>query len=231
MKVAVLAACVALSAAGCGTSSSPVGTGHDSAPTTSGKSSPSPLLHLEDGSSSVMLAEQGPNISPPPTRYAVFGRKQTKHEAEIAPTLVADYPCSVPGSESSDMPDLGKPVADKARILLRRVGPGQDSLVAVPTPGGRVSVALFPDGSGTSCAFPVEDGLILAAEAGEGTATVYGMVDDRVRSVEVIVNGQSHRAQLAENGFALTLPTAAGRDVEKLVLHRADGSKAEFPPG
>jgi hypothetical protein len=55
------------------------------------------------------------------------------------------------------------------------------------------------------------------------------MVDDRVRSVDVIVDGQSHRAELGENGFALTLPTAAGRDVERLVLHHADGSKTEFP--
>jgi hypothetical protein len=173
------------------------------------------------------VVEQGTKTSP--ARYAVFGREQTKQEAEIASTLVADYPCSIPGSKSSDVPDLGNPVADKARILLRRAGPGQDSLVAVPTAEGRVSVAVFPDGGGASCGLPTEDGLILAAETGEGTATVYGMVDDRVRSVDVIVDGQSHRAELGENGFSLTLPTAAGRDVEKLVLHHADGSKTEFP--
>jgi hypothetical protein len=77
----------------------------------------------------------------------------------------------------------------------------------------------------------MDDGLILAAEVGEGSAIVFGMVDDRVRSVDVIVDGQSHRAELGENGFSLTLPTAAGRDVEKLVLHHADGSKTEFPSG
>jgi hypothetical protein len=108
------------------------------------------------------VVEQGTKTSP--ARYAVFGREQTKQEAQIASTLVSDYPCSIPGSKNSDLPDLGNPVADKARILLRRAGPGHDSLVAVPTAGGRVSVAVFPDGGGASCGLPTEDGLILAAE-------------------------------------------------------------------
>jgi hypothetical protein len=234
MKVVLLGACsVALFAAGCGTSNSPVGAGDDSVPTTSGKSLSRPLLHLgnEGNSSSMMwLVGQGTKTSPQQPRYAVFEREQTKHEAEIASTVVADYPCSIPGSKSSDMPDLGSPVADEARILLPDVGRLEESLVAVPSPGGSVSVAVFPHG-GRACVHPMDDGLILAAEVGEGNAIVFGMVDDRVRSVDVIVDGQSHRAELGENGFALTLPTAAGKDVEKLVLHHADGSKIEFPSG
>ena len=233
MKVVVLGACcvAALLAAGCGTTSSQVGAGKDSVPTTSGKPS-RPLLHLENESSSSMMwmVGQREKTSPQKAAYAVFEREQTKHEAEIAPTVVADYACSVPDSKSSNVPDFGSPVADKARILLRGIGPQEDSLVAVLTTGDSVSVALFPDG-GAACGAPMDDGLILLADVGEGTATVYGMVDDRVRSVDVIVDGQSHRADLEENGFALTLPAAAGKDVEKLVLHHADGSKTEFPPG
>jgi hypothetical protein len=176
------------------------------------------------------LVGQGTKTSPQQQHYAVFERQQTKHEAEIASRVVADYPCSIPGSKSSDMPDFGSEVADKARILLPDFGPQEDSLVAVPSSDRTVSVAVFPHG-GRACGHPMDDGLILAAEVGEGNAIVFGLVDDRVRSVDVIVDGQSHRAELGENGFALTLPTTSGKNVEKVVLSHADGSKTEFPSG
>ena len=234
MKVVVLGACcvAALLAAGCGTTSSQVGAGKDSVPTTSGKPS-RPLLHLEndDSSSSMMwLVGQGEKTSPQQRRYAVFEREQTQHEAEIASTVVADYPCSVPGSKSSDMPDFGSPVADKARILLPDVGPQEDSLVAVPTSGDSVSVAVFPHG-GRACGAPMDDGLILRPTLGKAPQRSTGWSTTEFDQSTSSSTARSHRAELEENGFALTLPAAAGKDVEKVVLHHADGSKTEFPSG
>ena len=57
------------------------------------------------------------------------------------------------------------------------------------------------------------------------------MVDDGVRSVDVIADGQTHRAKLGENGFSVALPSGAEEHLDKLVLHKADGSKTEFPLG
>ena len=73
--------------------------------------------------------------------------------------------------------------------------------------------------------------MIVAADVYGDTATIYGMVDDRVRSVDVIADGRTHRAKLGENGFSATLPSSAQEDLDKLVLDKADGSKAEFPLG
>ena len=228
MKVACLAACVvALCAAtGCGSASSRSTAGDGSAPTTSAESLKRPLLHLDTNddkgaSEVVLLAEQGTKTAAPRDLYAVFARKQTDEEAQLAPTLLDDYPCTREGSEN---------VAEQARILLHGVDGDQDMLVAVPTADGSVSVAVYPQG-GATCALPTEDGLILAADEQGGSATVYGMVDDGVRSVDVIVDGRAHRAELGENGFAVALHSANGMDVDKLVLRHSDGSVSEFPSG
>jgi hypothetical protein len=227
MKFAFLGACVvALCAAtGCGSAGSRGTASDGSAPTTSAESLNKPLFHLDtdddDASSEVvMLAEQETKSAPLHDLYAVFGRKQTGEEAQIAPRLVDDYPCAE-GAEN---------IAEQARILLRGVDGGQEMLVAVPTPDGSVSVAVDPKG-GATCALPTENGLILAADEQGSSATVYGMVDDGVRSVDVIVDGQAHRAQLGENGFAVALHSPKGMDVDRLVLRHSDGSVSEFPSG
>jgi hypothetical protein len=228
MKVACLAACVVplCAAAGCGSATSRSTAGDGSAPTTSAESPKGPLLHLDTdndkgASEVVLLAEQGTKTAAPRDLYAVFARKQSDEEAQIAPTLLDDYPCARAGSEN---------IAEQARILLHGVGGGQNTLVAVPTADGSVSVAVFPKG-GATCALPIEDGLILAADEQGGSATVYGMVDDGVRSVDVIVDSQAHRAKLSQNGFAVALHGSNGMDVDKLVLRHSDGSISEFPPG
>src|SRR5262245_33087725 len=222
MKVAFLGACflALVAATGCGSASPRSAAADDSAPTTTTKSPQTPLLHLErdDSSSMVLLAEQGTKSAPPRDVYAVFARKQTDEEAKLAPRLLADYPCAA-GSEN---------IADQARILLRGVDDAQDTLVAVPTTEGSISVAVFPRG-GATCALPTENGLILAADVEGGSATVYGMVEDGVRSVDVVVNGRAHRAKLGENGFTVALRSADEMDVDKLVFQKADGSKTEFP--
>ena len=232
MKAAFLGACfVALfAAAGCGSSSSRDAASDGSAPTTSVKT-PSNTVdpsHAEIRASwSMLFSDQGTKSEPTQTLYAVFRRKQTDDEAKIAPEVVADSPCSMRLPERDKHMDLGKPIADKARILLRGVGSGEDSLVAVPTTADSVAVAVFPSGGGT-CTRPSDNGLVVA---GDDQGTLYGMVDDGVRSVDVIADGQTYRAQLGENGFSVALPSGAEMHLDKLVLHKADGSKTELPLG
>jgi hypothetical protein len=236
MKAAFLGACfVALfAAAGCGSSSSQDSASDGAAPTTSVKTPTNTVdpPRAEIRTSWMLLYDEGGTDSAPPPDelYAVFARKQTDDEAKIAPEVVADSSCSMPLAQKSKHTDFGKPIEEKARILLRGVGSGDDSLVAVPTTADSVAIAVFPNGGG-SCTRPSDNGLIVGADGNGDTTNVYGMVDDRVRSVDVIADGQTHRAKLGENGFSVALPSGAEEHLDKLVLHRADGSKAEFPLG
>jgi len=232
VKVALLGACfgAVCVAAGCGTSSSRDAAGDGSTPTTSVKTPTNTAdpARAETNTSWVLLFDaKGTKSAPPPDLYAVFRRKQTDDEAKIAPEVVADSPCSMPLPLRDKHMDLGKPIADNARILLRGVGSGDDRLVAVPTTADSVAIAVFPSGGGT-CTRPSDNGLIIG---GDDQGSLYGMVDDGVRSVDVIAGGQLHHADMGENGFSVVLPRGAQEHLDKLVLHKADGSKAELPLG
>ena len=71
---------------------------------------------------------------------------------------------------------------------------------------------------------------MLAIQMVGRVATVYGMVGDDVASVDLVVDGKHERAQLGENGFALEIPDAPDKTLERLVLKHHDGSVTEFPP-
>ena len=232
-RIAFLGVCVValLAVTGCGGSgsSSRDAASDGSAPTTSVKipSNTADPSHAEIKTSWTMMFVQGAKSEPTQSLYAVFRREQTGDEAKIAPEVVADFSCSMPLPARSKHVDLGKPIAEKARILLRGVGSGDDTLVAAPTTADSVAVAVFPSGSGT-CTRPAENGLVIA---GDNDGNLYGMVDDHVRSVDVIAEGKTHHAKLGENGFWVTLPSGAEEHLDKLVLHKADGSKTELPLG
>jgi hypothetical protein len=234
LKVAFLGACCVLfAAAGCGSSSSPDAASDGSAPTTSARTPTNAAdpTHAEINTSwMLMFGHGGDNSTPPQKLYGVFEREQTDDEAKIARELVAESSCSLALPESGRHTDYGKPIAEKARILLDEVDSGHDSLVAVLTTAGRVSLAVFPGGGGT-CTRPEDDGVIAGAESYGDSVTLYGMVDDHVRSIDVITEGQTHRAKLDQNGFSVALPRSAAEHLGKLVLHRADGSKTEVPLG
>ena len=234
MKVAFLGACCVLfAAAGCGSSSSSNAASDGSAPTTSVQTPTNAAdpTHAEINTRwLLMFGQGGDNSTPPQKLYSVFAREQTDDEAKIAPELVAESSCSMDLPESGRHTDYGKPIAEKARILLDEVDSGHDSLVAVLTTAGRVSLAVFPGGGGT-CTRPGDDGVIAGGESYGDSVTFYGMVDDGVRSVDVITGDETHRAKLNQNGFSVALPSSAAEHLDKLVLHRADGSKAEIPLG
>jgi len=232
VKVALLCL-VAVFAAGCGSSGSQDAASDNSAPTTSVKapSNTTDPSRAEISTSWMLLfSDEGTKSEPPQTLYDVFRREQTDDEAKMAPEVVAEASCSMELPSGSRHIDYGKPIADKARILLDGIGPGDNSLVAVPTTANAVSVAVFPGGGG-SCVRPSANGLIVAAEGNGDSVNVYGMVDDRVQAVDVITAGQTHHADLGENGFAAALPGGSEQHLDKLVLHREDGSKTEVPLG
>ena len=233
MKVALVGACFValLAAAGCGSSGSRDAASDEPVPTTSVKTP----TNTDDPSRAeintgwmLLVGGGGTNTAPPRELYAVFARKQTDDEAELADRLAAEVPCTGGLSENSTRRRYGKPIAEKARFLLRDFGPGHDSVVAEPTTTGMVYVGV---NGGATCTRPSDNGLIVAAGASGETATVYGMVDDHVRSVDVIAGGETHRAKLGENGFSVTLPRGAYEHLEKLVLNEADDSKTVVPLG
>jgi len=235
LKIASLSACFValLAAAGCGSSSSRDTASDGSAPTRSVKTptnTADPSRAEINTTWMLLYSDDETSSEPPPSLYSVFGRKQTDDEAKIASEVVAESACSMQPPARSKLPDRGKPIEEKARILLGGVGSGGDSLVAVPTTADSVSLAVFPYGGGT-CTRPGENGLLVGAETTEDGAAVYGMVDDRVRSVDVVTEGHAHRARLGENGFWVALPSGSEQHLDKLVLHRADGSKTELPLG
>jgi hypothetical protein len=158
--------------------------------------------------------------------YGVFRRSQSRGEAEIKPQMAVDAACSTPGGPDSAR--YGRTITRLGRILLSDVGRSHDVLVAVPTTTDLVTVAL--SGEGGTCGRPMtRDGLMIALQVFGRVAIVYGMVGDDVASVDLVVDGNAQRAQLGENGFAIEIPDAPNKTLEKLVLEHHDGSVTEFP--
>jgi hypothetical protein len=159
--------------------------------------------------------------------YSIFRRPQSRREAKMKPQMAVDAACSA--ANGPDSAEFGLTISRLARIVLPDVGRSHDVLVAVPTTTDYVTVAL--SGHGGTCGRPVtRDGLMLAGQMVGRVAIVYGMVDDDVASVDLVVDGTHKHAQLGENGFALEIPDAPDKTLEKLVLKHHDGSVTEFPP-
>ena len=114
--------------------------------------------------------------------------------------------------------------------MLRGVGKLPHDLVAMTTDHGAVALSLDPKSS-TACGQPTVDGLLFAAELRKRDAIVYGLVGDDVRAVDLVIDGETQRAKLGENGFALDVSNPVGKTLEQVVLHNEDGSQTTFPAG
>lgn len=55
-----------------------------------------------------------------------------------------------------------------------------------------------------------------------------GIVADSVESVDLVVAGATHEARMGENAFGLSLDGTHEADVDRLVLHRRDGTTNEI---
>jgi hypothetical protein len=217
VRASLLAACLVVLAAGCGSD------GSSSAHSTILKFDATP------GTSSVFVLGDRSERVLPTEIYGVFRRSQREPEGAIAEhaSEATEKACGV-GSEEEVRPSLGEPDADTVRRLLRGLGKGQYDLVAMTTEEGAVALALDPNGS-TACGQPTKEGLLFAAEHGGRDAIVYGLVGDDVKAVDLMIDGVTRRATLGENGFALDLPNPVGKTLEQVVLHDDGGSTTTFP--
>lgn len=123
---------------------------------------------------------------------------------------------------------LGKVVEAEGRLLLRGLGGEADMLYAAPTDNDCIAHALLPNGGG-GCAAPGPDGLHMGWNQSEtGDLVVFGLVADAIEQVDVVVGGVTHEARRGENAFGLRLERTHEDDLERVVLHRRDGTRNEF---
>jgi hypothetical protein len=182
--------------------------------------------------SSLMMFGDSSESTPLDEIYGAFARSQTPSETKIGARVAAEGLCgSLVSKErkSSRFPALGETKPEDTRILLRGIGEPDYELVAVGTTRDFVGVALFPDGS-ASCGAPSFDGIVLSAQEEKHDAIVFGLVEDGVESIDLVIDGVIQPARVGENGFAGVIREPVGKTLEKVVLHHTDGSKTEFPP-
>jgi hypothetical protein len=116
----------------------------------------------------------------------------------------------------------------EGRVLLAGLGADDDYLYAAPLGSGRLVVAVLPNGGGGS-GRPGPDGLLMLGSQREtGDLVVHGVVADAIESVDLVVAGATHQARMGENAFGLRLEHTHEADVDRLVLHRRDGTTNEI---
>jgi hypothetical protein len=121
----------------------------------------------------------------------------------------------------------GAVLHEEGRLLLAGLGGEEDMLYAAPTRNDHVAFALLPNGGG-GCGAPGPDGLELGWTQTElGALVVHGLVADTIESVGVIVGGATHEARMGENAFGLRLEHTHDAELERIVLHRRDGTTTE----
>jgi hypothetical protein len=158
---------------------------------------------------------------PVPVRelYGVFGRPRTDVDLRAEPLAAAHW---------SGIPWGAEVALDEGRVLLAGFGGDQDTLYAAPLGDDRLLVAVLPKGGGGS-GRPGPDGLfLLTSQLESGDLVFRGAVADSVESVDLVVAGVTHEARMGENAFGLSLERTHEDDVERLVLHRRDGTKNEI---
>jgi hypothetical protein len=135
-----------------------------------------------------------------------------------------------PGISEADWQgaQLGTVVESDGRLLLSGLGGEADMLYAAPTDNNCIAHALLPNGGG-GCSAPGPDGLEMGwHQAESGALTVFGLVADAIEAVDVVVAGTTHEARMGENAFGLRLERTHEADLERVVLHRRDGTTNEI---
>jgi hypothetical protein len=175
--------------------------------------------------------------------YAAFRRPRTaadRESGELAHTLgtlgcgpdedVDDpFPPELPDHLREEL-SLGEVIEDKGRLLLAGLGGGQDKLYAAPTTKDAIAYAVLPDGGG-GCSVPGPDGLVLSYVWSPESLVLHGLVADGVVAVDVIVDGEARPAEMGENGFGLRMAAVPQSNLDRIVLHRQDGTRNEIDLG
>ncbi len=189
------------------------------------------------------LFAAGDGVRRPVTElYAVFCRPRTaadRESGELAHTLGV---LGGPDDDADDLlppelPDhlreelsLGEVIEDEGRLLLAGLGGEQDTLYAAPTTKDAIAYAVLPNGGG-GCSVPGPDGLVLSYVWSSESLVLHGLVDDGVVAVDVIVDGEARPAVMGENGFGVHMAAVSQSNVDRIVLHRQDGTQNEIDLG
>jgi hypothetical protein len=155
--------------------------------------------------------------------YGVFRR--SRNEADrLAGELAARCGAMDFGPGFSSHEELGEVREQDGRLLLAGLGGDEDLLYAAPTTTGYVAYALLANAGG-GCGPPGPDGLVLGwTQTDQGDLVVHGLVADPIEAVDIVVAGMTHPAWMGENAFGLRLERTHESDLERVVLHRRDGS-------
>jgi hypothetical protein len=169
---------------------------------------------FEAGSSSLAFAG---NEERRPVRelYGVFSRPREDADRAAEPLAAVSW---------SGIDWGAKITMDEGRVLLSGLGGEQDTIYAAPLGEDRLLVGVLPNGGGGS-GRPGPDGLFLhTGQLETGDLVFHGVVADWVESVDLVVAGVTHAAQMGENAFGLRLERTHEADLERVVLHRRDGT-------
>jgi hypothetical protein len=191
---------------------------------------------FEGGSISLTLPAYDPEVERRPVEelYGAFRRARNDADRRAGELAARSGALDVGFEELPRPPGIpeevwqhaqpGSVVEAEGRLLLDGLGGEADILYAAPTEDDCIAHALLPDGGG-GCAAPGPDGLVMGWQRSEaGELTVFGIVGDAVDAVDVVVAGTAHGARMGENAFALRLEQAHEADLERVVLHRRDGT-------
>jgi hypothetical protein len=137
------------------------------------------------------------------------------------------------GSGVSVSLDPGALETSSSHRLLTGLGKNNGEIYAIPTDKGNVCF-IFTGGPNGGCvpAFggdvPVPNVISDPDQYWSGTPTeVLGLAPDSVIEIDVVVNGQEHRAQLANNAYFYELSDAAEYPTGLVVSYR-DGTYAKM---
>jgi hypothetical protein len=158
--------------------------------------------------------------------YRVFSRERTP-EDRLAEAAMEQFGPPREPSEDWKGPDLGIVRPETTRLLLHDIDGDVSGLAAALTTSGAVCYSLLPQG-GASCSLPAGNGFDVAAQSQGRSLVLFGLVGDSVTAVDVVVGGETRRAQLGANGFAL-LTEGTFAELRSVVLHRENRDPETIP--
>jgi len=182
--------------------------------------------------SSLLLTFSGAAATLPAPRLSAF--RAPRRAADALPPQARALLAHVPLGSSSDMVAArggggGAVEPGRSRLLLAGLGRLGSSLYAAPTGRGFVCFVLVPEEL-SRCVSSLSDGLAsLSLEQTRTRTIATGVVADRVRSVALVVGGDTRPASVGRNGFFGELPGVAAADVDALLLTTRDGERLRLP--
>ena len=120
------------------------------------------------------------------------------------------------------------------RFAIVGVGPSQHTAFVVRSRAGQICSGLTNFTSGCVEGLPREmpAEITYGGESATEGPIVWGILRNDVRSVEVVVNGQSYPATVGRNAYFFQAPVGkTAQDLQSVVVHLADGSSTTEPIG